>query len=390
MNENSEIKNILQKFILNQCNQEETNQVIEYFRANQLNDDFPTVEDVKNMLSNPPLMSNSKADIIFSNILDKANKLEADNVKTIRKSSLKYVAVAASIAVLLSVGLYTFQNGWFNYKQQIVLTGNEITLQLANGDVQVISEGKNGKVTDADGNVLGNQNGNKIAYDSSTSLDKLVYNTLKVPYGKRFELVLSDGTKVHLNAGTSLKYPIKFIAGENRQVFLDGEAFFDVTKDKTHPFVVNADELNVRVLGTHFNVSSYPEDDATDVVLVEGSVGLYKANENFDASKNTVLKPGFKGSFNKSNNKIHTKSVDPSLYISWMKGDLTFKNMAFKNIMKKLERHYDVTITNQNFKLSEEKFSASFKDQSIVKVLSYFSEIQGFNFKITNKHIVIN
>lgn len=390
MNENSAIKNLLQKFILNQCTQEEANKVVEYYRANQLTDDFPTVEDIKAIVNDASVMSESTADKIFSNIMSQSNTIETKQVKTIRKSYLRYIAVAASIAVLCSVGFLSYQNGLFNSKEPMILTGNEITLQLANGEVQVISEGKNRQLTDADGNVLGNQNGNKIAYDNNTKVDKLVYNTLKVPYGKRFELQLSDGTMVHLNAGTTLKYPVKFIAGENRQVFLDGEAFFDVTKDKKHPFVVNADELNVRVLGTHFNVSSYPEDDATDVVLVEGSVGLYTVNENFDVAKNTVLKPGFKGSFNKTNNKIDTKSVDPSIYISWMKGDLTFKNMTFKNIMKKLERHYDVTIVNKNIKLSEEKFSASFKDQSIVKVLSYFSEIQGFNFKVTNKQILIN
>ena len=115
--------------------------------------------------------------------------------------------------------------------------------------------------------MVGNQNGNKIVYDTETTLEKLVYNTIKIPYGKRFELQLSDGTIVHLNSGTTLKYPVKFIASGNRQVFLDGEAFFDVAKDKTHPFVVNADNLNVRVLGTHFNVSNYPEDKLTDIVL---------------------------------------------------------------------------------------------------------------------------
>src|SRR5690606_36367432 len=120
-----------------------------------------------------------------------------------------------------------------------------------------------------------------------TNSDKLAYNTLKIPFGKKFRLQLSDGTMVHINSGSTLKYPIKFIAGENRQVYLDGEAFFDVAKDKKHPFIVNADNLNVRVLGTHFNVSNYPEDAVTDVVLVEGSVGMYRSNEEFDASKNT-------------------------------------------------------------------------------------------------------
>ena len=200
---------------------------------------------------------------------------------------------------------------------------------------------------------------------------------------------LSDGTTVHLNSGTTLKYPVKFIAGENRQVFLDGEAFFDVAKDKKHPFIVNADNLNVRVLGTHFNVSNYPEDAVTDVVLVEGSVGMYNVKEEFDANKNTVLKPGYKGSFNKQNNVIFTKPVITDIYTSWINGGLTFRNMTFKNIITKLERRYNVTIVNKNEKLANEKFNASFSDESIEKVMSYFNDIHGINYTIKNNQILI-
>ncbi|WP_431243682.1 FecR family protein [Flavobacterium sp. P21] len=217
----------------------------------------------------------------------------------------------------------------------------------------------------------------------------MVYNTIKIPYGKKFRLQLSDGTFVHLNSGTTLKYPIKFIAGENRQVFLDGEAFFDVAKDKKHPFIVNVDNLNVRVLGTHFNVSNYPEDTSTDVVLVEGSVGMYQPNEEFDALKNTILKPGFKGTFNKENTKISTKPVITDIYTSWINGGLTFRNMTFKNIITKLERRYNVTIVNKNEKLANEKFNASFKEESIENVMSYFNDIHGINYTIKGNQILI-
>jgi ferric-dicitrate binding protein FerR (iron transport regulator) len=236
---------------------------------------------------------------------------------------------------------------------------------------------------------LANQNKGKIVYDTETAPEDLVYNTLKIPYGKRFELVLSDGTSVHLNSGTTLKYPVKFIAGQNRAVFLDGEAFFDVAKDKKHPFVVNADALNVRVLGTHFNVSNYPEDDITDVVLVEGSVGMHTSGEKFDANTNTVLEPGYKGSFTKANSKITTKAVSTQVYTAWIKGELVFRNMSFKNICKKLERHYNVSITNLNKKMENEKFNASFKNEPIEKVLGYFNELHGLKYTIAKDKITI-
>jgi hypothetical protein len=388
MNENSEIKIVLQKFILNQCNLEESNAVVDYYRKNRLTEDFPTVEDIKLLLTETPEMDADTADKIFSNILSLAKETETEEIKIKKKPVLRYISIAASIIVLLSIG-WSYQKNIFKTENTPIIDPNAITLQLANGEIQVISSNKKSQVTDSDGNVVGNQNGNKIVYDTETSVEKLVYNTLKIPYGKRFELQLSDGTVVHLNSGTTLKYPVKFIAGENRQVFLDGEAFFDVTKDKKHPFIVNADNLNVRVLGTHFNVSSYPEDAQTDVVLVEGSVGLYSGNETFDATKNTVLKPGFKGSFNKNNRSIATKAVNTSVYTSWMQGRLTFRNMSFRDISKKLERHYNVTIETQNKKLADEKFYASFGDEPIEKVLSYFNDIHGINYVIKNNEIVI-
>jgi transmembrane sensor len=389
MSENSEIQKLLHKFILNQCTAEETNEVVEYYRKNKLTSDFPSVEDIKILSVEIPEMNETTADKIFSNVLSSAKEIEQAEILTTRNPYRKYLAIAASILVLVSIGI-SYQHGFFSPKKDAIINNiNEITLQLENGDIQVISDDKKSEIADAEGNVVGNQNGNKIVYDTETTLEKLVYNTIKIPYGKRFELQLSDGTIVHLNSGTTLKYPVKFIASENRQVFLDGEAFFDVTKDKTHPFVVNADNLNVRVLGTHFNVSNYPEDKLTDVVLVEGSVGLYTANEKFNAEKNTILKPGFKGSFSKTTNQIKTKAVVTDVYTAWIKGGLTFRDMAFKDITKKLERHYNVSIVNQNSKLSDEKFNASFGDEPIAKVLSYFNEIHGIHYTLKNNEVLI-
>jgi Domain of unknown function (DUF4974)/FecR protein len=391
MNSNSEIKTLLQKFVLNQCTPEETNEVIAYYKKNQLTDDFPTVEDIQALLTETPKMDEQTANDIFLNILSASKDDETTIELSPQKSNFrKYIAIAASVVVLLGIG-FVYQKGNFKAKteQKFDFKSTDIVLQLENGNTQIISENNKVEVRDADGNVVGNQDGDKIIYDDNSDLETVTYNTIKIPYGKKFKLQLSDGTLVHLNSGTTLKYPVKFIAGENRQVFLDGEAFFDVAKDKKHPFIVNADALNIRVLGTHFNVSNYPEDSATDVVLVEGSVGMYRSNEEFDAAKNTILKPGYKGSFNRENAFISTKPVITDIYTSWINGGLTFRNMTFKNIITKLERRYNVTIINKNEKLANEKFNASFSDESIEKVMSYFNDIHGINYTIKNNQILI-
>ncbi|WP_343588667.1 FecR domain-containing protein [Flavobacterium sp.] len=391
MNSNSEIKTLLEKFILNQCTAEETEQVVAYCRNNNLTDEFPTVEEVKNLLGEMPKMDEQKANLIFDSILSTAKDQETIIKLEPQKSNYrKYISIAASVLVLLGVG-FAYKQGFFSKTADVPFDfkSSDIVLQMEDGSVQIISENGKVQVHDKNGNIVGNQSGDKLVYQNQTNSDKLAYNTLKIPFGKKFRLQLSDGTMVHINSGSTLKYPVKFIAGENRQVYLDGEAFFDVAKDKKHPFIVNADNLNVRVLGTHFNVSNYPEDTFTDVVLVEGSVGMYSSNEEFNADKSTILKPGYKGSFNKENASIFTRQVITEIYTSWIDGGLTFRNMTFKNIITKLERRYNVTIINKNEKLANEKFNASFKEESIENVMSYFNDVHGINYTIKNDQILI-
>jgi len=306
------------------------------------------------------------------------------------RSVLKYAAVAI---VLIGVGYY-FQHALFTNKvNDLVVPKVElITLELDNGNIQVISENGTSTVVDKKGNLVGSQNGNQLVYNNADQADKLIYNTLSIPYGRRFDIVLSDGTKIFLNSGSSIKYPVKFVKGQERKVFLSGEAFFDVTKDSLHPFVVDAQELNVEVLGTKFNMSTYNEDPRIEVVLVEGAVELNKDNNIKNQKKSVVLEPGFNGVFDKKDKTILTSKVNTSLYTSWMTGNVIFRNTPFKDITKKLERIYNVSIKINNKQLAAENFNASIEvdNESIEEVLNYFSKIYEIKVEIINNQIVIN
>lgn len=390
MSKDPHIKQLLQKFILNQCDKNELDAVVHYYRQNSLTEDMPTVDYVKELLGTMPQMDETSANNVFSNItaiIKDTTTIRLQNKRAVYK---KYISIAAAVAVLLTIGI-TYTLGVYSPDNNMpILSGNEITLELENGEIQVLTESGEIVLTNAEGKIVGTKKGAGITYNTTTAgAGELVYNTLKIPNGKSFRLQLSDGTLVHLNSGTSLKYPVNFIKGLSRKVFLNGEAFFDVAKDARHPFIVNADNLNVRVLGTHFNVTNYPEDDYTDVVLVEGSVAMHNAGQHFDAAKSSILSPGYKGSFNKAENTISTKPVTTAIYTSWISGELVFRNMSFKNIIKKLERRYDVTITNYNEKLANEKFNASFKNEPIEKVLSYFNDLHGISYTKNKKHIII-
>jgi len=305
------------------------------------------------------------------------------------KRQLKYAAVFLG----LIGGTYLYQNGslFDQNLEEVTIPENAITLQLSNGDVKVIAKEGSQKIINAKGQVVGSQEGDKLNYKNDIYLEELVYNELTVPYGETFQLVLSDGTQVHLNAGTFLKYPVKFIKGENRQVYLKGEAYFDVSKDVLHPFIVNVDAINVRVLGTQFNVSFYPEDENVNTVLVEGSVRVYKEGEIYNVANSSLLKPNQKAAWNRVDKEISISSVDTSIYTAWTEGKLKFIEASFNGILKKLERRYNVTFQNNYKKLEEIQYTATFDIEGIEQVLKVFSEYASFSYTIDkNRRIIIN
>ncbi|MFA9192355.1 FecR domain-containing protein [Flavobacterium sp. FZUC8N2.13] len=309
------------------------------------------------------------------------------NKKTVVINWKNIFQYAAIFVGLLSM-VYVFQ-----YKtdtpSKMVIPDDAIQLVLENGDIQVLSPNGEKQIIKKDGGVVASQKENKISYSSTNSMNKLVYNEIKIPYGKTFAITLSDGTEVNMNAGSSLKYPVQFIKGHNREVVLEGEAFFNVTKDKTHPFIVKTRGVNVKVLGTKFNVSSYKEEADINTVLVEGSVSLSNVGV---PNNNTMLVPGEKGTWNNQKAAIAVKKVDTRIYTEWMTGELVFRKAAFKDIIIRLERSYNVSIENTKKELLDKKFNASFNKniESIEEVLTAMSKIQDFTFKKEGKLIKIN
>lgn len=314
-------------------------------------------------------------------------KIKKDKSKLHRLKMAQVLKYAAVAIILLGLG-YFYEQGFVSDREDFAFPSEDtITLELENGAMEVISEGEATEIINQQGVVIGTQKGNRLIYtNTQVESEKLIYNQLTVPFGKRFELEFSDGTVAHLNAGSSIKYPIQFLKGQEREIFLDGEAFLDVAKDPSRPFTVNtSNNLHVRVLGTQFNVSNYSEDKTIDVVLVEGSVAL-QVDKN---KEDVILEPGFKGSFNRQENNISTKPVLTSTYTSWINGDLVLRGMNFKNILKKLERHYNVTIINQNLEYSNKKFNANFGDEPIETILNYFKNTYGINYTINANKIII-
>lgn len=330
-------------------------------------------------------------DKAWQNILSQLERpLKSVRILEKPKSKLRFIKQASAIMKYAAVILFLLTIGYFYYQKDFVaqstlaIPEEAITLQLENGAIQIIKDDGSTQVVDANGNVVGSQKGNQLVYSNTVAKDSLVYNTINVPYGKRFELKLSDGTNVHLNSGTSLKYPVRFIKGESRQVFLDGEAYFDVTKDSKHPFLVSANDMDVKVLGTRFNVTSYHKDEKTYAVLVEGSVLAYN---KLLVDQHVLLKPGNRAYF--QNKQLKTEAVDIDKYVAWVSGELMFIDDSFGVIANKLERKYNVDIVNNYDELNDIVITATFKEENIDQVLKTFQTYKAFNYTVNNRVITI-
>ena len=333
------------------------------------------------------IMNQSDTESIIKELKSRISKEEYKAKRThILLNTLKYAAV---FCLIFGLGYYSSINSEsLDEPQKIIPKSNDIV--LTSDDSKVVLEKEDNKTDDkkiiSKINLI--QKSDQLIYDNNVDIKELVYHSLKVPYGKRFNIVFSDGSKAYLNSGSVIRYPVKFIEDKKREVFLVGEAFFDVTENKNELFIVNSNGINVEVYGTKFNVRNYSEDFNSDIVLVEGSVGI----NNSEVSELTMLKPGFKGSVDKENFRVETSKVNTKIYTSWIDGEVIFRNETFSQILKKLERLYNVTIINNKNESLDEVFNAAIdvENENIEQVLEYFNKIYNIEYQIFNNKIIIN
>ena len=224
--------------------------------------------------------------------------------------------------------------------------------------------------------------------------EKIVFNTLIVPFGKRSEIMLSDGSKVWLNSGSKLVFPAHFEA-DQREVYLEGEAVFEVVHRKEQPFLVKSEHQVIEVLGTVFNISNYKDDSAVYTVLQSGSIQIQLTDDQlFKTHKPVKITPGTLATFDKDEKAIQTKSVATEPYFSWRDGIFIFKNDSLKSIMKKISRYYNVDVVINDNNLANETFSGYLDvKENIEHVMQTIRATQSsaFDYQLTQDNkLIIN
>jgi ferric-dicitrate binding protein FerR (iron transport regulator) len=259
----------------------------------------------------------------------------------------KKLLQSAAILVLLTGAVFFYYKAKHNapdpLKQNLAQNdvkpgGKKAYLTLSNGKRIALSDAANGQLATESGAQITKTKQGEIIYTGlqPTKPGSPQYNTIETPKGGTYQLRLPDGTKVWLNAASMLRYQVSFAASANRVVELSGEAYFEVAKDKQHPFKVNSAGQQVEVLGTHFNINTYPDNKSPKTTLLEGAVKV----KAFGGQK--VLQPGEEASLYSGN--IHIEKADLQQALDWKNGDFMFRKESLLHLMQRVARWYDIDV----------------------------------------------
>lgn len=303
---------------------------------------------------------------------------------------MKFAAVALLVVAISGLVIYKSKKETFyqEFAQKMIPYSSS-----AQGPVLITSNGKNVDLKKANSTVDYSHNGAVVLNNDSvlqTADISDVMNQLVIPYGNQSKVVLSDNTVVWLNAGSRLVYPT-FFKGKAREVLLFGEAYFEVTKNPEKPFIVKTSGVDIKVLGTKFNVSAYSEDNQIQTVLKEGSVAVHRKGAGL-FEPDVVIKPNEMASFDKIGNTTNVSEVVADAYILWTQGLVSFEEVDFSRVVKQIERYYNISINFSDRKKELMRLSGKLDlKQGRLEVIEYLEKVSLSRFgKVTENQYIIN
>lgn len=306
----------------------------------------------------------------------------------------RMIGIAATVAlVVLGVYLFNYRND--KQVDSNVLTAQDIipgtvgaTLTLANGKKIKLSDAANGEIAKEAGISVTKTADGQLVYEiKETTGDPNKINTLSTAKGETYILTLPDGSMVWLNAASSITYSANLLVHGERKLKLQGEGYFEISKDKAHPFIVESKGQSIKVLGTHFNVSAYGDDHAITTTLLEGSVLIGRRNSSLSLTDTVILKPNQQAVNTQTN--INVKNVDASIYTDWKDGVFTFKNESLISVLKKISRWYNVDV-EYNIEHSSTTYSGTISRYTDIKnALKLLEDNSDLRFKLIGRKLIV-
>ncbi|QNA43707.1 FecR family protein [Lacibacter sediminis] len=309
-----------------------------------------------------------------------------------RFARFRWVAAAAILLLILSsVFLLTNQkeknttvakNTQPQLHQDHLPGGDRAVLTLADGSSIVLDSAGNGMLAQQGTTEIIKKEDGQLLYNSQdNATEEIAYNLLQTPRGGQYKITLPDGSKVWLNAASSLKYPVVF-SGKERRVEITGEAYFEIAKDALRPFKVQLNQMEVEVLGTHFNINSYTDEETVRTTLLEGRVKVTAASES------KFLQPGQQAQLKPSGNMKIVNDANLEETVAWKDGNFQFENSDIKSVMRQLSRWYDVEISYQG-NISTHFIGGISRNVKLSQVLSMLQQTGEVRFIIEGKKIIV-
>lgn len=392
----SEIQDLVKKYLNDTATAEERDRLLEWYRGSNSHTETLEwlVEDEKEVLQ-------LKADLLHD-IQQEIHNVQREidySTGPASKSDFipRFLAIAAAILLVLGSGLYFYVDYHVGnirklnpLAQDIKPGGDKAFLTLADGRRISLTDVGSGEIVHEEGISITKTKDGRLVYRMNKQLKvtdgKPEYNTVETPKGGQFQIILPDGSKVWLNAASSVKFPATFENMANRMVELNGEAYFEVKKNHAQPFIVKTARQKVEVLGTHFNINSYSNDGVVKTTLLEGSVKIEAQTP--DGKKLEILKPGQQALTDGTGMKV--KEVDAEDAIDWKTGYFQFNNEELESIMLKLSRWYNMEVRYHDPEVKKETFQGGVsRYENVSKVLKMLQRTEVVRFSVEGNLITV-
>ena len=386
---------LLEKLFHNTCTRQEFDELLKLSGNEELKAELNI--SMKEFWTNPQIGNGTPDKILnskFHELMLEAKNLEIQippkpKVKWISK--ITSYAAAVTLLFALSAGMYYFFKTPVKNQtvknipvpkedNQILPGGNKAVLTLSDGTIIDLENTQNGALA-IQGNTKINKSNGVISYSTTNNNSAMLFNIIATPKGGQYKLLLADGTKVWLNAASSLRYPISF-DGKKREVELTGEAYFEVASDKTKPFIVSSKEFKVQVLGTHFNINAYENEGASRTTLLEGSIRINIPNNS------QLLMPGQQARISSLNEINVINHVETDEVVAWKNEIFQFVKSDIHSVMRQIERWYDVEIEYRG-NISTHFGGSISRNVTLDQVLNILQQTKKVRFEVEGKKVIV-
>ena len=388
---------LLKKYVDNTISREDCRELLEYLDNTDTAFVSSAIDQALQAANGPATFESNRQQHVYQQLIAEIHERQSTplRIRSAKRNFLfSFAKIAAVLVAVLAIGYWLFHTKQLDTADlQGNTTRDSILLPDHNQAILTLADGRTILLDDADNGVLARESGIEITKADDGSVfykptgnpnpnHTQAYNTFSTPKGSTYQVLLPDGTKVWLNTGSSIRYPVVF-SDHKRRVSIRGEAYFEVAHDTSKPFFLDANGSIIEVLGTRFNVSAYADEKQTTTTLVEGSVHVSKNGNN------VRLQPGQQAVVDQVTGAIRRSTADIRSAIAWKDGYFRFNDESIEDIVEKISRWYDIEAVEYEGQFSD-RFSGTYKrSKNVAELFGHLEKLAPIHFKMRERRVVV-